>query len=108
MLSSPVAQPKAKADPRRRTRLHKTRMREFVNNVWALFGAVTWRHTICDQMAPCEGCGKTVFRRSSPFGAVDHIKPRSTCPEEKYNPSNGKLVCERCHNEKHGWKVVRQ
>lgn len=55
-----------------------------------------------DEGAPCAQCGRWVFRRRHPFAAVDHIAMRSTSPEKKYDPDNGAIACQTCHDKKHG------
>lgn len=94
-------QPKPRFDRQRRTKTHDKRMAQFRDDVWANAGVEVYRLDLKDQAAPCEECQKTVYRRSFPFGAVDHIRRRSTCPEEKYNPSNGRVICQLCHDDKH-------
>lgn len=107
MLSRPIPQPKPVSKPHQRTQTHNKRMAAFRDAVWAKFGVYTWRGTKRDQMAPCEGCDRTVFRYSHPFGSADHVKMRSTSPEEKYNPLNGKILCEDlCHKRKHRIRVA--
>ena len=45
--------------------------------------------------AHCARCRNVVIRGKG--GEVDHIKPRSTHPELKYDPANGRILCHFCN-----------
>lgn len=95
MLSKPVSQPKPEVKPDRRRNLHKQRMRAFRDAVWSrVSDRYGWTN--------CHYC-RHVVRRGSEFfgGEVDHIRPRSTHPELKYEPLNGCVTCRDCHRKRH-------
>lgn len=93
MLTKPVAVPKPKADPRRRTRTHRKRIEAFKDAVWA-------REVDENGWANCFHCGRIVKRGSEFFDAdVHHVLHRSTHPELRYEPLNGQLSCIECHRK---------
>ncbi len=95
-LSKPVAQPKPASSKGQRTRRHQSRMAKWRDAVWRRWGL--------GSAAICAKCSRVVWRTSIPMGAPDHIKPRSTSPELKYDPMNGQILCVVCHARKHGEK----
>lgn len=59
----------------------------------------------------CRVCGSLVslFAASAAWwlvGHVHHIKLRSLAKREKYDPSNGALVCQSCHAKIHAGTVT--
>lgn len=66
--------------------------RKFRNAVWAREKVGGWKD---NETALCARCGVLVMRGED--GEVDHIKPRSTHPELKYDPSNGRIACRPCN-----------
>lgn len=86
MLALPIAQPKAKRDPNKRTRTHKQRMQVFINAVWKRVNDLNgWTN--------CHYC-RCVVRRGSEFfgGEVHHTLKRSTNPGRKYDPAVGVIA----------------
>lgn len=72
----------------------------------AAFRAAVWKRA----GSKCESCGRRVVRTlafTPDAGHVDHIKPRSTSPAQKYDPQNGRLLCGSCHLERHGQRMSR-
>ena len=71
---------------------HDRKAKAFRDAVWK-------RDRISDytpnEVARCQRCRGLVVRGKG--GEVDHIKPRSTHPELKYDPSNGRIVCHECN-----------
>lgn len=73
-----------KPKPTNRQARNRKREREFLDAVWN-----------GKQYGACARCHRMVIRGGS--GEVDHIKPRSTHPELKYEPANGRIVCRSCN-----------
>lgn len=70
---------------------HELRGRKFRDAVWARDGR---KNGIGGQSGNCFRCGVLIVRGET--GTVDHKKPRSTHPELKYDPTNGRLACMKC------------
>lgn len=89
MLSKPVAVPKPKSVSRQAKdgRL----ARAFRQAVWARDG---FKNGLGTYSGYCARCKEPVCQGEG--GTVDHIKPRSTHPELKYEPTNGRLACMPC------------
>lgn len=66
--------------------------RAFRVAVWARDGAPNGLGTYSGF---CARCRRLVCQGHD--GQIDHIKPRSTHPELKYEPSNGRIVCRTCN-----------
>lgn len=99
MLSTPVPQPKPKADPNKRRRTHKRRMDAFRDAVWA-------RESDEHGWAHCGVCGGIVKRGSEFFGGeVHHRLHRSTHPELRYTPEVGMVTCRDCHRGIHSGRI---
>lgn len=81
---SPQPKPKAAL---RKTEYHR-KQRQFTNAVWERDQVGGWKG---HESAYCVRCKVLVMRGEG--GQVDHIKPRSTHPELRYEPSNGRIVC---------------
>lgn len=80
--------PKPKA--RKRSRVNEQKAKKFRDSVWARDG---FKNGLGTYSGYCcfPGCGVLITQTEN--GTVDHIKPRSTHPELKYTPENGRLVC---------------
>lgn len=54
----------------------------------------------------CAECSRSVIRTDDIFaenaGHADHIKPRGSHPELRFDPANGQILCSKHHFEKHG------
>lgn len=70
---------------------HDRKAKAFRDAVWRR----DRRSDIIVECARCVRCKKWVQRGKD--GEVDHVKPRSTHPELKYDPSNGRIVCHNCN-----------
>lgn len=70
---------------------HDRKAKAFRDAVWRR----ERRKDIIVEWAPCARCHVGCQRGVS--GEVDHIKPRSTHPELKYDPTNGRIVCHDCN-----------
>ena len=92
-LSKPIAQPKPKRRPM--VTIRQAKMRAFVDAVWR-----TNRIGASGKEAYCRLCFRIVTRGVN--AEVDHIKPRSTHPELRYDVSNGRILCKECHQNQHG------
>lgn len=65
-----------------------------------------WRESVLRRAGYlCEECRRygRVDRNGLPVAATTahHIKPRDEYPELQYLVSNGKALCEKCHNKAH-------
>ena len=65
--------------------------KQFRDAVWRRDQVGGWRQ---HETAYCARCKLLVMRGEG--GEIDHIKPRSTHTELKYDPSNGRIVCHDC------------
>ena len=85
-LSKPNAVPKPKSVSRQAKdgRL----ARAFREAVWKRDG---FKNGLGTYSGYCARCGKLVCQGDG--GQIDHIKPRSTHPELKYDPANARIVC---------------
>lgn len=65
-----------------------------------------WAHAVLSRAGfLCEECrryGRT-DEHGNPVAATiaHHIKPRKEYPELAYDVTNGRALCESCHNKKH-------
>ena len=92
MSPLPPFSPQPKPEPaRRKTELERKR-RIFSDAVWRRDQVGGWKG---HESAYCARCGELVMRGEG--GQIDHIKPRSTHPELKYEPSNARIVCGPCN-----------
>jgi 5-methylcytosine-specific restriction endonuclease McrA len=83
--------PKPKSSKGQRTKRHQAKMLSFINAVWLREGILDYGH-----MTRCRKCSCWVYRHDG-SGEVHHLKPRSTSPESKYDPTNGVILCRECH-----------
>ena len=85
-----------KPDHCERKATHDRRAKAFRDAMWKrdATGAMRDDFVIRD-VASCARCRCHVVRGAN--GEVDHIKPRSTHPELKYDPANGRIVCHACN-----------
>jgi len=74
-----------------RHRKYENGLKRWRDAVWARDGWLLYGKTC----GTCKRCGSMVTRGVD--GEVDHIKPRSTHPERRYEPSNGRIVCSVCN-----------
>lgn len=70
---------------------HDRKAKAFRDAVWKRHGA---GRASC-LTATCARCHRFVERGKG--GEVDHFRPRSTHPELKYDPANGRIVCHTCN-----------
>lgn len=78
------------------------KLRAFRDAVWGR-EQLRWFMASGSMVARCQRCEVAVYRDIEPFGEVHHKIPRSTCtPEERYDPSNGVLLCGHMQNDCHG------
>lgn len=71
-----------------------------------------WRHKVISRAGGlCEECKRygRVDKDGLPIVATvaHHIKPRETFPELQYIVSNGRALCESCHNVAHPEKGAK-
>lgn len=94
MLTKPIACPKPKADPGRRTKTHRSRMAAFRDAVWLRDGLDIGELV----SAFCYVCRRYVERgnQNTPC-EVHHVKSRGAHPETKYDPEVGVILCLCCH-----------
>lgn len=86
-----LPKPNSGSDRLARKRKHDREAKAFRDAVWARDG----RYIGGWQYAECARCHCYISRGDT--GTVDHIKPRSTHPELKTDPKNGRLVCVACN-----------
>ena len=65
-----------------------------------------WRDAVIDRAGGlCEECKRfgRVDQNGLPVAATvaHHVKPRELYPELQYTVSNGRALCEKCHNREH-------
>lgn len=58
-------------------------------------GQAKWARTVITRDGKCTSCGSTDDL------TAHHIKPWSTHPELRYEPSNGATLCKPCHRREH-------
>lgn len=84
-----VSFPKPKA--RSRKAKAESLARPFRNSAWRKHG----QGIRGQEHAPCARCGREVWRGVD--GEIDHIKPRSTHPELRYDVENTRVTCHECN-----------
>lgn len=85
-----------KPDHCERKATHDRKAKTFRDAVWRNARRGAMRDTAAiREVAVCARCHALVARGQN--GEVDHIKPRSTHPELKYEPTNGRIVCHACN-----------
>lgn len=95
MLSKPIAVPKPDHCTRKAT--HDRKAKSFRDAAWKLHG---FKNADNEEVGHCARCRRFLIRGVN--GTVDHIKPRSTHPELKYDVTNARLACGTCQTY---WKT---
>lgn len=97
-----------KPEPRKRVKAQKDRedakqLRAFRDACWERQIAVAGGGIIPGDgyWSFCESCMGPVFERGYRLGQVHHKISRRH-KSSRYDPSNGELLCRKCHNERHG------
>lgn len=86
-----------KPDHCERKATHDRRAKAFRDAVWKRdeHGCIGWKNISGRQVSACARCHRFVERGNG--GEVDHVRLRSTHPESKYDPANGRIVCHACN-----------
>lgn len=71
---------------------HDRKAKAWRDAAWLTHG---FKNNSGQQVGVCARCKVFVVRGEN--GTVDHVQPRSTHPERKYDPSNARLVCAKCN-----------
>jgi 5-methylcytosine-specific restriction endonuclease McrA len=90
-LSKPNAVPKPKNGPSRAS-VAEAKGRKFREAVWKRDG---FKNGLGTYSGYCVRCTRLVCQSDN--GEIDHRKPKSTHPELKYEPSNGRITCHDCN-----------